>query len=105
MAREKITEAMIYDTRPNTPYDFAVCLLPTLDFPGDGRIYKGVHQTAVCCATDSDPDGSDEKVWSWIIIDSDEKQIIGEAMVAHSCELSKWYWCIAGEQEKTERYE
>ena len=66
---------------------FAVCILPTPEFPMDKPSKCYVQKLAVIAAND------DKGAWGFVTLKEDEKDCIGFAMMQFRAETGRWYWC------------
>lgn len=66
---------------------FAVCLLPTPEFPTDKPTKKYVQKFAIIAAND------DKGAWGFVTLTEEEKHCIGFTMLQSKPETGRWYWC------------
>lgn len=79
--------AQIYDVK-HTKDSFLVALLPIPSIPVYMCPAKELTECAIIAANVDNCD-----TFSYVNLESDEKEVIGDALSNACAKMSKWYWC------------
>lgn len=66
---------------------FAVILRDAPPFPDDGPVKTDVTKYNVGAANNASGE------WAWVALTGEEKDVIGDAMLAFGADIDVWYWC------------
>lgn len=76
----------------NTKVDensFMVALIPALPIPTELNAMKTITNCAVIAANDE----AGNEIYSYVHLESDEKELIGDCLSEACVPMSKWVWC------------
>jgi hypothetical protein len=76
-------------TERSHPSSFAVMLRNAPPFP-DGKDTKPIDVQPLAVIAANDDGGK----WGWASLDQEEKNIVGDALVAYGAGVDTWYWCL-----------
>lgn len=80
---------VVLSNEKTIPESFLVAIIPALPIPEDLPKIEAITNCAVIAANDDEGNG----IYSYVHLEDDEKQYIGDALSNACAKLNTWYWC------------
>ncbi len=87
MEREQFR--VVLSKSKKTTHAFMVALIPALSIPEGLKSLDTISDCAIIAAND---EGGNE-IYSYVHLEKDEKQFIGDALANACAPMNEWFWC------------
>ena len=86
---EKEQFRVVLSKSKKTSHAFMVALIPALPIPKGLKALGTITDCAIIAANDE----NGNEIYSYVHLESDEKQFIGDALVNACAPMNEWFWC------------